>query len=59
MAKDLCKDRLIFDSRPFNNLEVVPGRWVKGMASIAPLLDLQLGKDDVCLINSTDLRDFY
>lgn len=59
VAKDLCKDRLIFDSRPFNNLEVVPGRWVKGMASIAPLLDLQLGQDDVCLINSTDLRDFY
>ena len=59
VAKDLCKDRLIFDSRPFNNLEVVPGRWVRGMASIAPLLDLQLSIDDVCLINSTDLRDFY
>ena len=57
--KDLEKDRLIFDSRPFNLLERPPGRWVKAMASCGPLLDLQLRPDEKCLTSGTDLRDFY
>eukprot|EP00438_Fugacium_kawagutii_P029179 Skav210075 [mRNA] locus=scaffold7699:14183:18616:+ [translate_table: standard] len=59
VIKNMKSDRLIFDSRPFNTLERPPGRWVKAMASISPLLDLQLRDEEVCLISSTDLRDFY
>ena len=59
VIKNLKADRLIFDSRPFNTLEQPLGRWVKAMASTNPLLDLQLREDEVCLVSSTDLRDFY
>ena len=59
VMKDAGADRLIFDSRPFNQLEKPMGRWVKGMASINPLLDIQLLEDEICLVHSTDLRDFY
>lgn len=59
VMKDAGADRLIFDSRPFNQLERPMGRWVKGMASINPLLDIQLLEDEICLVHSTDLRDFY
>ena len=59
VSKDLEKDRLIFDSRPFNTLERPPGRWVKAMASCGPLLDLQLQPHEKCFTSGTDLRDFY
>ena len=59
VPKDLEHDRLIFDSRPFNQLETGLGRWVRAMASISPLLDLQLSEDEVCCVSGTDLRDFY
>ena len=59
IQKDGSKDRLIFDSRPFNTLEQVPQRWIKSMASAATLCELQLGKDEICLVSGTDLREFY
>ncbi len=59
IQKDGSKDRLIFDSRPFNTLEQVPQRWIKSMASAATLCELQLGKDEIYLVSGTDLREFY
>eukprot|EP00438_Fugacium_kawagutii_P021002 Skav228367 [mRNA] locus=scaffold1981:191093:195553:+ [translate_table: standard] len=59
VPKDFEHDRLIFDSRPFNQLETGLGRWVRAMASISPLLDLQLSDNEVCRVSGTDLRDFY
>lgn len=59
VSKDLEHDRLIFDSRPFNLLEIGMGRWVRARASICPLLDLQLEEGEVCRVSGTDLRDFY
>ena len=58
VGKDLQFDRLIFDSRPFNTLEQPLGRWVRAMASISPLLDIQLSSEEVCKVSGTDLRDF-
>ena len=59
VGKDLTHDRLIFDSRPFNTLEVPLGRWVRAMAAIGPVLDIQLEPSETCIVSGTDLRDFY
>jgi hypothetical protein len=59
VGKDLTHDRLIFDSRPFNTLEVPLGRWVRAMSSAMPLLDIQLEPGEQCRVSGTDLRDFY
>jgi len=56
VMKDADADCLIFVSRPFNQLERPMGRWVKGMASINPLLDIQLLDDEVCLVHSRPSR---
>ena len=45
MLKDGLRDRLIFDSRPFNCLESVPRRWVRSMANACNLCDMHLGKE--------------
>lgn len=59
VSKDESADRMIFDSRPFNSLEVPMGRSVRAMSSIVPLLDIQVARDEVCICSGTDLRDFY
>ena len=59
IQKDGLKDRLIFDSRPWNTLEQVPQRWIKSMASAATLCEVQIGRDEICLVSGTDLREFY
>ena len=46
VLKDGLRDRLIFDSRPFNCLESVPRRWVRSMANACNLCDMHLGKDE-------------
>ena len=59
VVKDASKDRLIFDSRPFNGLEGSPGPWSTSMASANNLVDLFLEPEDICAVSGTDLRDFY
>ena len=59
VPKDSLKDRLIFDSRPFNCLESPPGRWVSSMASALNLTDLHLKANERLITSGTDLREFY
>lgn len=59
VQKHLQHDRLLFDSRPLNCLELGMERWVRAMSSVVPLLDLQLEQDEICKVSGTDLRDFY
>lgn len=59
VPKDAERDRLIFDSRPFNCLEQPPRRWIGSMAAASCLLDMQLPEEAVCLTWGTDLREFY
>ena len=59
IQKDQSKDRMIFDSRPFNMLEAPPGRWVASMASADNLTDMHLKADEELRVSGTDLREFY
>ena len=59
VQKDASKDRLIFDSRPWNILETPPQRWIGSMASSTSLCDLQIDPNDICITSGTDLREFY
>ena len=59
VLKDGLRDRLIFDSRPFNCLETVPRRWIRSMANACNLCDLHLGPDEDFVVSGTDLREFY
>ena len=59
VTKDSDKDRLIFDSRPFNTLETPPNRWINSMGASSNLLDVQMASDERMLLSGTDLREFY
>ena len=59
IGKDQSRDRLIFDSRPFNTLECPPGRWIASMASASNLTEFHLEDSEICLVSGTDLREFY
>lgn len=59
VQKDACKDRLIFDSRPWNVLETPPRRWIASMACATSLCDLMMEPQQVCVVSGTDLREFY
>ena len=59
IPKDADKDRLIFDSRPFNTLEHPPNRWIASMAAASNLLDLQIAPGQQMVVSGTDLREFY
>ena len=59
VTKDSDKDRLIFDSRPFNTLETPPNRWINSMGASSNLLEIQLASDERMLLSGTDLREFY
>ncbi len=59
VGKDQNKDRLIFDSRPFNELESPPGRFIGSMASAANLTEIHLKEDQILTMSGTDLREFY
>lgn len=59
VGKDESKDRLIFDSRPFNLLESSPNRFIRSMAAASNLTELHLGASEVALVSGTDLREFY
>lgn len=59
IQKDGLKDRLIFDSRPWNTLEKVPNRWIRSMGSASALCELQVDAGDMVLTSGTDLREFY
>ena len=58
VGKDDKRDRLIFDSRPFNTLESAPNRWVRSMAS-RNLTELHLLPHETLICSGTDLREFY
>ena len=59
VLKDGVRDRLIFDSRPFNCLETAPRRWIKSMAHACNLCDLHLLPTEDFIVSGTDLREFY
>ena len=59
VGKDSSKDRLIFDSRPFNTLESPPARWVASMSSALNLTDIHLKENQDLTCSGTDLREFY
>ena len=59
VAKDIEKDRLIFDSRPFNCLEQPPNKWISSMGASSCLLELQMSPGERMLLSGTDLREFY
>ena len=59
IQKDEAKDRMIFDSRPFNILETPPGRWVASMASADNLTDMHIEPGSEIRVTGTDLREFY
>ena len=59
IQKDGEKDRLIFDSRPWNTLEKVPNRWIRSMGSASALCELQVDSGEMVLTSGTDLREFY
>ena len=59
VQKDGEKDRLIFDSRPWNTLEKVPRRWIHSMGSASSLCELYMDSGQMILTSGTDLREFY
>ena len=59
VGKDECKDRLIFDSRPFNILEAPPNRWIRSMAAGTNLTEFHLEDNEMLVVSGTDLREFY
>jgi hypothetical protein len=59
VGKDECKDRLIFDSRPFNILETPPNRWIRSMAAGTNLTEFHLEDNEMLIVSGTDLREFY
>lgn len=59
VAKDIEKDRLIFDNRPFNCLEQPPNKWISSMGASSCLLELQMSPGERMLLSGTDLREFY
>ena len=59
VLKSLEADRLILDSRPHNLLEAPPGRFVQALGSGEALTHLHLEEEEILLISSNDIRDFY
>lgn len=59
LMKNLSVDRLIMDSRPANILEPAYGAWTQTMASIVPLLQMNLKAAEQLIVSGEDLRDFY
>lgn len=59
VGKSSTHDRLIFDSRPFNTLEVPLRQWIASMGAAANLCDIHLAPGEALITNGTDLREFY
>ena len=59
VVKSLEKDRLILDSRPSNELEILEQRWVKSLASAESLTRLHLPSSHYLRFSGSDVRDFY
>ena len=59
VPKSSTQDRLIFDSRPFNTLEIPMQRWISSMGAAANLCDLHIPEGRTLLTSGTDLREFY
>lgn len=59
VLKDSSRDRLIFDSRPFNILETPPQRFIKAMGAGTTLTELQVPADSVVLSSGTGVKKFY
>ena len=59
VVKSLEKDRLILDSRPANELEILEQRWVKSLASAESLTRLHLKEFQNLRFSGSDVRDFY
>ena len=59
VGKSSTHDRLIFDSRPFNTLEIPLRRWISSMGAASNLCDIQLDESEVLITTGTDLREFY
>ncbi len=59
VGKSSTHDRLIFDSRPFNTLELPLRRWIGAMGAGANLCDIHLAEGEALVTCGTDLREFY
>ena len=59
VPKSSTQDRLIFDSRPFNTLEIPMQRWIASMGAAANLCDLHIPEGKSLITSGTDLREFY
>jgi len=59
VAKNHVKDRLVLDARPPNLQEVSICRWTKFMATIVPLLGLYIPYNQIAMLYSEDLVDYY
>ena len=59
IPKDLRKDRLIMDSRPFNCVEETQSRWLSSLGAASCLCGILLDDHEILLLSGEDLKDYF